>query len=43
MLRASKLDVQLYEQVEADKGAMPQAMTVVVLASVLLATMRSSI
>ncbi len=34
MIRASKLDVDLYEEVEADKGAMKQAMTVVVLSSV---------
>ena len=33
MLRAAKLDPQLYEEVEADKGAMRQAMAVVVLAS----------
>lgn len=34
ILRAAKLDVQLYEEVEADKGAMGQAMGVVVLSSV---------
>ncbi len=34
MIRAAKLDVQLYEEVEADKGALGQAMAVVVLASV---------
>jgi len=34
ILRASKLDVNLYEEVEADKGAMGQAMGVVVLSSV---------
>ncbi len=34
MLRAAKLDVGLYEEVEADKSAMPQAMGVVVLSSV---------
>jgi len=34
MLRAAKLDVQLYEEVEADKDAMPQAMGVVILASI---------
>ncbi len=34
MVRAAKLDAQLYEEVEADKGALGQAMTVVVLASV---------
>jgi hypothetical protein len=34
MLRAAKLDSQLYEEVEADKGALGQAMGVVVLASI---------
>lgn len=34
MVRASKLDVRLYEEVEADKGAMRQAMGVVVLSSI---------
>ncbi|MFC1624414.1 YIP1 family protein [Candidatus Omnitrophota bacterium] len=34
IIRASKLDVRLYEEVEADKGAMPQAMGVVVLSSI---------
>jgi len=34
MVRAAKLDVNLYEEVEADKGAMGQAMGVVVLSSV---------
>jgi len=34
MVRASKLDVNLYEEVEADKGAMGQAIAVVVLSSV---------
>jgi len=34
MVRASKLDVNLYEEVEADKGSMGQAITVVVLSSV---------
>jgi hypothetical protein len=34
MLRAAKLDVSLYEEVEKDQTAMPQAMTVVVIASV---------
>lgn len=34
MIRASKLDISLYEEVEADKTAMGQAMTVVVLSSV---------
>ena len=33
MIRAAKLDVNLYEEVEADKSAMPQAMGVVVLSS----------
>jgi len=34
MIRAARLDVSLYEEVEADKSAMGQAMTVVVLSSV---------
>ena len=34
ILGAAKLDADLYEEVEADKTAMPQAMGVVVLASV---------
>ena len=34
MVRAAKLDVNVYEEVEADKGAMGQAMGVVVLSSV---------
>jgi len=34
MIRAAKLDVNLYEEVEADKTAMKQAMGVVVLSSV---------
>jgi hypothetical protein len=34
MLRAARLDVQLYEEVEADKTALGQAMGVVVLSSV---------
>ena len=33
MIRAAKLDVRLYEEVEADKSAMGQAMAVVVLSS----------
>ena len=33
IIRAAKLDVSLYEEVEADKGAMGQAMGVVVLSS----------
>jgi len=33
IIRAAKLDVNLYEEVEADKGAMGQAMGVVVLSS----------
>ncbi len=34
IIRAARLDVQLYEEVEADQGAMRQAMGVVVLAGV---------
>jgi len=34
MVRASKLDVNLYEEVEADKGAMGQAVAVVLISSV---------
>ena len=34
IIRAAKLDVHLYEEVEADKGAMGQAMTVVILSSI---------
>jgi len=34
MLRAAKLDANLYEEVEADKGSMGQAITVVVISSV---------
>ena len=34
MFRAAKLDAELYEEVEADRGATLQAMTVVVVASV---------
>lgn len=34
IIRATKLDVNLYEEVEADKGALGQAMGVVVLSSV---------
>ena len=33
MIRAAKLDAHLYEEVEADKSTMPQAMGVVVLSS----------
>ncbi len=33
MIRAAKLDVDLYDEVEADQGAMRQAMVVVVLSS----------
>ena len=33
MIRAAKLDVHLYEEVEADRSAMTQAMTVVMLSS----------
>lgn len=34
MIRAAKLDVNLYEEVEADKGALSQAMGVVILSGV---------
>jgi hypothetical protein len=34
MIRAAKLDVQLYEEVEADTGALRQAMVVVILSSI---------
>ena len=34
MIRAAKLDVNLYEEVEADKNSMIQAISVVVLASI---------
>ncbi len=34
ILRAAKLDVNLYEEVEADKGAMGQATIVVILSSI---------
>jgi len=34
IIRAAKLDINLYEEVEADKGAMSQAMGVVVLSSI---------
>ena len=34
MIRAAKLDVQLYEEVEANKGALSQAMGVVVFSAV---------
>jgi hypothetical protein len=34
MMRAARLDVDLYEEVEADQGAMGQAVTAVVLSSV---------
>jgi hypothetical protein len=34
IVRASKLDIHLYEEVEADRGAMGQAMGVVVLSSI---------
>jgi len=33
IIRAAKLDVELYEEVEADKGALGQAMGIVVLSS----------
>ena len=34
MIRAAKLDVHVYEEVEADKGALGHAMSVVVLSSI---------
>jgi hypothetical protein len=34
MIRAAKLDISLYEEVEADRGAMKQAMGVVILSNV---------
>jgi len=34
MVRASKLDIHVYEEIEADRGAMGQAMGVVVLSSI---------
>ena len=34
MIRAAKLDVNLYEEVEADKSALGQAMAVVVISSI---------
>jgi len=34
ILRAAKLDVHLYEEVESDKGAMRQAMLVVILSGI---------
>ena len=34
IIRAAKLDVNLYEEVETDTGAMSQAMGVVVLSSI---------
>jgi hypothetical protein len=34
MIRAAKLDVHLYEEVEADKGTMAQAMAVVIFSSI---------
>jgi hypothetical protein len=34
MIRAAKLDAQLYEEVEADREALPEAMIVVLLSSV---------
>ena len=34
MIRAAKLDVDLYEEVEADQGALGQTMVVVALSSV---------
>lgn len=34
MIRASKLDVNLYEEVEADQGSMGQAISVVIISSI---------
>ena len=34
IIRAAKLDIHLYEEIEADKGAMGQAMAVVILSSI---------
>ena len=34
IIRAAKLDVNLYEEVEADRGALRQAMWIVVLSSI---------
>jgi len=34
MIRAAKLDVSLYEEVEKDVSALPQAMTVVIISSI---------
>ena len=34
IIRAAKLDADLYEEVEADKGALGQAMLVVILSSI---------
>ncbi|MFC1896399.1 hypothetical protein ACFL0Q_07030, partial [Thermodesulfobacteriota bacterium] len=34
IIRAAKLDVDLYEEVEADRGALGQAMAVVILSSI---------
>jgi hypothetical protein len=34
ILRAAKLDIHLYEEVEADKSAMRQAMLVVILSGI---------
>ncbi len=34
LIRAAKLDVNLYEEVEADRGALGQAMAVVILSSI---------
>ena len=34
IIRAAKLDIHLYEEVEADKGAMGQAMSVVIISSI---------
>lgn len=34
IIRAAKLDIRLYEEVEVDKGAMGQAMSVVIISSI---------
>ena len=36
IIRAAKLDVHLYEEVEADTGALGQAMLIVILSSLVL-------
>ena len=42
MIRAAKLDIDLYEEVEADQGALGQAMVVVVLSSAAAALLVST-